>query len=133
MIAIVTTLLENSYVQGILVGGVLWATNKVAGLFGASRAGKLASTLTTAAGLMTQYALTESAGKTAAQMVIAFKGIVAITFAKAGYTEKQRQTFQIAIDLAINKAVTEWVKLHPAPAGLTMPITEKLTEKLAAA
>lgn len=131
MIAIITTLLANPYVQGVLVAGGSWVGAKVVKLFGDSKAGKLASTLATAVGLMTQYALTEGADKTAAQMVIAFKGIVAITFAKAGYTEKQRLAFQVVIDVAINKAVTEWVKLHPAPATLTMPITKTLEASFA--
>lgn len=126
MIGIITVLLANPYVQGILVAGGAWVGGKVVKAFGDSKAGKFSATILTAGGLMTQFALTESTGKTAAQMVVAFKGIVAITFAKAGYTEAQRLTFQVPIDLAINKAVTEWVELHPEPAKLTMPITNQL-------
>lgn len=123
--SIITTLLNNPFVQGVLVGGVGWLANKVMGKRANTKAGKVTAALATSAAIMTQFALTE-AGKTPKEMLVAFHGVVAIQFAKVGIYEKDLAPYQPLIDMAIAKAITEWVKHHPAPLALTMPITETL-------
>lgn len=123
--SIIGELLNNQFVQGIIIAGAGWLVNKIVGAKKTTTAGRAASALAASAALMTQFALTE-ANKTPTEMIAAFKGIVAIQFARAGFTEAQRAPFQPMIDAAIAKAVTEWVKLHPTPSALTMPITAKV-------
>ena len=72
---------------------------------------------------MTQYVITEP-NKTPEQVKTALKGIVAIQFANAGIYD--RTLFQPLIDKAISAGLEQWVKLHPNPGSLTMPITRKL-------
>jgi hypothetical protein len=123
--SIFTALLDNQFVQGVLVAGAGWLVNKIAGKKADTKAGKAGLALATSASLMAQYALTEQ-GKTAVEMITAFKGIVALSFARAGFTEAQRKPFAPMIDAAIAKAVQEWVQRHPAPSALVMPIAAKL-------
>lgn len=118
-------LLDNQFVQGILVAGVGWLVNKIAGARKDSTTAKAAAALATSVSLMAQFALTEP-NQTPTSLLTAFKGIVAIQFAKVGITEAHRKPFQPMIDAAISRAVTEWVKLHPEPQLLTMPITNRL-------
>ncbi len=119
------TLLNNPFVQTLVVGGIGWLVNKAFGKKADSTLAKATSALATSVALMAQFALTET-GRTPAAMITAFKGIVAIQFAKVGFTESQRAPYQPLIDAAIAKAVTEWVRGHAAPLALTMPITEKV-------
>lgn len=125
MLSIVTTLLENPFIQTFLVGGASWLVKKALGKRADTKAGKVATALATSATIMTQMALTEPT-KTEKEMVAAFKGVIAIQFANAGFTEEQRKPYQGLIDLAIAKAVEQWVKHHPAPSTLTMPVWAKL-------
>jgi hypothetical protein len=123
--SILESLFSNQYVQAVVVGGLGWLVNKIVGKKADTKIGKATNALSTSAALMTQYALTES-GKTAVEMIKAFKGIVAIQFGRVGFTEAQRQPFQPLIDAAISKAVKEWIERHPAPTALIMPIAAKL-------
>lgn len=125
MIAIVTTLLSNPEVQAVAVGGFLWLVNKVLGKRADTKAGKVATALSTSAAIMAQMAMSEPA-KTEKEMLVAFKGVVAIQFAKVGFSEAQRAPYQGVIDLAIAEGIKLWVKHHPAPATLTMPVWAKL-------
>lgn len=125
MIAIFATLLANPYVQGVIVAGAGWAVQKIAGKHIDNKAAKVAALLATCAALMTQYVITEP-NKTPEEVKSALKGIVAIQFAQAGIYEKDRALFQPLIDKAISEGLTQWVKLHPNPSSLTMPITSKL-------
>jgi hypothetical protein len=120
-----TALLENQFVQAVLIGGAGWLVNKIAGRKADTKAGKAANAIATSAALMAQYGLTEQ-GKTAVEMIRAFQGIVAIQFARVGFTTAQRVLFQPMIDVAISKAVKEWVERHPARTSLVMPIAAML-------
>jgi ammonia channel protein AmtB len=86
---------------------------------------KVTTALSTSAAIMAQMAMSEP-NKSEKEMVAAFKGVVAIQFAKAGFSEVQRAPYQGLINLAIAKAVEQWVKHHPAPATLTMPVWARL-------
>ncbi len=125
-------LLANPEVQAVLVGGFLWLVNKVMGKRADTKAGKVATALTTSAAIMAQMAMSEP-GKTEKEMQAAFKGVVAIQFGKAGFTEAQRAKYQGVIDLAIAKGIELWVKYHPAPSTLTMPVWAKLATQTAIA
>lgn len=125
MITILTTLLANQYVQALIVGGAGWVASKIAGKHIDNKAAKVAALLATCASLMTQYVITEP-NKTPEQVKTALKGIVAIQFAAAGIYEEQRALFQPLIDKAISAGLEQWVKLHPNPSSLTMPITKQL-------
>ncbi len=122
---ILTTLLNNPFVQGIIVGGAGWLANKIMGKRADTKAGKATAALAAAVAQMGQIILTEP-NKSAKDMIAAFKGIVAIRFGAAGFTEVQRKPYQPMIDAAIAKAVKEWVERHPAPATVTMPVWQKL-------
>ena len=123
--SLITTLLNNPFVQAYLVAGVGWVANKVLGKRANTKLGKATTALATSAAQMAQFALTEP-GRTAAEMIVAFKGIVAIQFGKVGFTEADRKPYQPAIDAAIAKAVKEWIERHPAPSSLTVPVTKKV-------
>jgi hypothetical protein len=122
---LVTPLLSNPEVQAVLVGGVLWLVNKMLGKRKDTKAGKALTAIAIASEQMLQYGLTEP-NKTPTEVLIAFKGIAAIQFAKVGFTESDRAPYQPLIDAAISKAVTLWVKAHPDKTALTMPITKTL-------
>lgn len=126
MISLVDTLLRNPFVQTLLVGGAGWLVRKALGKRADTRAGKAAAALAEAVSQMGQYILTEP-GKTPEQVIAAFKGIVAIRFGAAGFTEAQRAPYQSLINAAIAEAVYEWAKRHPSPTALTMPVTKRLT------
>lgn len=123
--SILGTLLNNPFVQGLIVGGAGWLANKITGKRADTKAGKAAAALAAAVAQMGQVILTEP-GKSAKDMITAFKGIVAIRFGAAGFTESQRAPYQPLIDAAIAKAVEQWVKRHPAPAEVTMPVWARL-------
>jgi hypothetical protein len=123
--SILGTLLNNPFVQTLIVGGAGWLANKIMGKRADTKAGKATAALAAAVAQMAQVALTEP-GKSAKEMVSAFKGIVAIRFGAAGFDEKARAPYQPLIDAAIAKAVEQWVKHHPAPASLTMPVWARL-------
>ncbi len=125
MIPIVTTLLENPWIQTLLVGWAGWAAKKAFGKRADAKAAKVATALATSAAIMAQMAMSEP-GKTEKEMLVAFKGVTAIQFAKAGFTEAQREPYQGPIDLAIAKGIELWVKHHPAPISLTMPVWARL-------
>jgi hypothetical protein len=127
------TLLTNPLVVSTLLAGLGWIGNKIIGTKKDTTAGKVATALATSVALMTQFVLTEPASKTPEEMIRAFKGIVAIQFspAKVDISDLARAAAQPLIDKAIAEAVTEWVRLHPAPASLTMPIA-KLVAPVAA-
>ncbi len=118
-------LLSLPGVMPTLIGGLTWLVNKALGRRADTKLGKATAALAAAVAQMTQVALTEP-GKTAKEMIVVFKGIVAIRFAAAGFDEKQRAPYQPLIDAAIAKAVEQWVKHHPAPSTLTMPVWAKL-------
>jgi hypothetical protein len=118
-------LLSLPGVMPTLIGGLTWLVNKALGRRADTKLGKATAALAAAAAQMTQVILTEP-GKSAKDMVTAFKGIVAIRFAAAGFDEKSRAPYQPLIDAAIAKAVEQWVKRHPDPSVLTMPVWAKL-------
>lgn len=118
-------LFSNPEFQIVALGGLSWLVNKILGKRAETKLGKATSALTVAAAQMTQYALTEK-HKSPNEIIAAFKGIVAIQFAKVGFTEAQRAPYQPLIDVAIAKAVEQWVKHHPEPTALTMPVTKTL-------
>lgn len=119
------SLITNPVVFSTLVGGATWLANKILGKRADTKAAKVTTALATSAALMTQYAFTEK-DKTPAEVISAFKGIVAIQLAKVGVFEKGRAPYQFLIDAAIAKAVEQWVKAHPSPTALTMPITKQV-------
>lgn len=121
----IATLFTNPEVQAVLIFGVGWLAKKVIGKRADSRMGRAVTALAISAEQMLQYALTEP-GKTPSEVLVAFKGIVAIQFAKVGLYEADRILYQPLIDAAISKAVTSWVKAHPDPTALTMPVTKTL-------
>jgi hypothetical protein len=123
--SIITTLLNNPFVQAYLVAGVGWVATKVLGKRANTKLGKATTALATSAAQMAQVAMTEP-GRSAQEMVTMFKGIVAIQFAKVGFTEADRKPYQPGIDAAIAKAVKEWIERHPSPASLTVPVTAKV-------
>ncbi len=129
MIGFFKTLLENPYIQTVLVTGAGWLVNKIIGKKADTKAGKVTTALTTSAAIMAQMAMSEPT-KTEKEMLAAFKGVVAIQFAKAGFTDAQRAPYQGLIDGAIAEGVKQWVKHHPAPSTLSMPIWGKLGDQL---
>jgi hypothetical protein len=122
----IADLLNNQIVQGILVAGAGWLLNKLHVTSKASTLTKVGAAIATSSDLMLQFVLTEPSSKTPEEMLRAFKGIVAIQFAKTGISDAAMAAAQPLIDKAIAAAVTKWVELHPAPHDLTMPITKKL-------
>jgi hypothetical protein len=122
----IATLLTNPLVVSTLLAGLGWVTNKIVGAKKDSTAAKVAAALATSTALMAQFVLTEPSSKTPTEMITAFKGIIAIQFAKVDISDLARALAQPLIDKAIAEAVTQWVKLHPTPASLTMPITKTL-------
>ena len=123
--SILTTLLGNQYVQALVVGGLGWVVNKIAGKHTDNKAAKLAALVATCTALMSQYVITEP-HKTPEEVKVALMGIIAIQFTKAGIYESDRVLYQPLIDKVVNEALEKWVKLHPSPASLTMPITKRL-------
>jgi hypothetical protein len=118
-------LLSNQYLVTLAVGGLSWLVHRAFGKRADSKAANLTAALATASALMAQYCLTEPS-KTPEQAIAAFKGIVAVQLAKAGIYEADRAKYQVLIDVAISAAVTQWVKAHPSPSALTMPITSRV-------
>jgi hypothetical protein len=121
----IESLITNPVVFSTLLGGATWLVNKILGRRADTKAAKVGTAIGTASALMLQYTLTEK-DKTPEQVIIAFKGIVAIELAKVGVYEKDRAPYQFLIDIAIAKAVTHWVTSHPAPQSLTMPVAKKV-------
>lgn len=118
--SLLSSLLNNPFVQTLVVGGVGWLVNKVMGKRADTKAGKVTAALATASAIMVQLALTEQS-KTPAEIVTMFKGVVAVQLAKVGISEAERAKYQPLIDVAISEGVTLWVRHHPNPAALTMP------------
>ena len=118
-------LLKNPIVFSTLVSLGSWLAHKVLGKRADNKLARVTGALATAAGLMTQYVLTEP-NKTPEEVIRAFKGIVSLQLAQVQIYEADRAPFQYLIDQAITKAVTFWTERHPAPSSLTMPITAKL-------
>ena len=123
--SLITMLFTTPEGQAALTLGVGWLVKKVLGKRADTKLGKATQAATTSAAIMAQMALSEP-NKTEKEMIAAFKGVIAIQFAQAGFTEEQRKPYQGLIDLTIAKAVEQWVKHHPKPSTLTMPIWAKL-------
>lgn len=119
------SLLKNPIVTGLITEGIEWGIGKIHGAKATSLPARATAALGEAAAIMTQFAITEPAETTAEQMILKFKGIVAITFAKAKIYESDRVLFQPLIDRAIAEAVTQWMKLHPTRTS-PPPIARKL-------
>lgn len=118
---IVNALLNNQFVQGVLVAGAGWLANKIVGTRTNTTMGRVKSALTTSVAQMLQLALTAPPDMTPERMILQCKGVVAVQFAKVGFAEAQRAKYQPMIDAAIAEAVLHWVKLHPKPKSLKMP------------
>ncbi len=119
------TLLNNPFVQGVLVAGFGWLGAKIWGEKKDSTAAKVTSALATSAALMMQLVLTADHDMTAARMIIQCKGVIAIQFAKVGIYEAARKPHQPMIDAAIATAVTRWLETHPTPRAVVLPIAAK--------
>lgn len=125
MMSFLPALFSNPEFQIVALGGLSWLVNKLLGKRANTRLGKATIAIAIAAAQMTQYGLTEK-DKTPKEVIAAYKGIVAIQFAKVGLSENDRALYQPLIDAAISKAVTAWVERHPEPTALTMPVTKTL-------
>lgn len=121
--AFLEIILNNPFVQGILVGGAGWLVNKVLGKRADTKAGKVTAALATSSAIIAQLALTEP-HKTPAEFIVMAKGVVAVQLAKVGLTDADRTKYQPLIDAAIAQGVALWVKAHPTPTALKMPASK---------
>lgn len=106
-------MLEFLNIPGVmptLIAALTWVGHKVIGKRADARAGKVASAIGEASMRMAQQAIEAPPERTKDQMIIAFKGTVAICLAKIGLTERDRAPYQSAIDHAIAAAVTRWME-----------------------
>jgi threonine/homoserine efflux transporter RhtA len=97
-------------VMPTLIAALTWAGHKLLGKRADTKAGKVASAIAEASARMLQQAIEAPPNRTKDQMIIAFKGTVAICLAKIGVTERDREPYQAMIDHAIAVAVTRWME-----------------------
>ncbi len=123
--SVVTDILSNEYIVASLVAGIGWAGGKLWGKRVDSKLARATTALATSSALMLQIALT-SPGMALDRLIVQCKGVVAVQFAKAGFTEAQRAPFQFLIDKAIAEIVLRFVADHADRPSLTLPISAKV-------